>query len=399
MKAVLLIFALGFATAAHATDVVRAEVILIRHGVRSPTKPGETYAAYAHGEWPAWPVAPGMLTAHGSEGMRAIGERWRSELDKEGLAASSCDSSASPVVIGDSTPRNRESSAALVRGLAPGCKAGYLATRGDENNALFHYRKDDDDDGATNQAPAHDALRALQSLLLDCHADHCAEVAQQEGRKLLPVEPGAAMKLAGTLSENLMLAYAEGMPMSSVAFGRGNRDLLGRLIELHNAQFAAGKKALPAASLAGSNLAAHILATLQVAAGDKPVVAPLIAGGHGAVVLVGHDTNLANIAGVFGLDWHDAARPDDYPPGGALSFTLVERQGHEFVLVRQMMPSMDALRANRYDGMVRRPVRVQGCAVPGECPLQVFVNAAGKRLDHDRIDAALPAMNLQSVVP
>ncbi|KAF1007303.1 MAG: Periplasmic AppA protein [Luteibacter sp.] len=399
MRAALLLLALGVATAAHAGDVVRAEVVLIRHGVRSPTKPAETYAAYARGTWPAWSVAPGMLTAHGKDGMRAIGARWRTELVADGALASACPDADRVVVIGDSTPRNRESSEAFSEGLAPGCHLGYLATAGDENNALFHYRKDDDDDAPSTSAQAHAALTALQSLLLDCGALDCASVAKKDGKKLLPEAPAEAMKLAGTLSENLMLAYAEGLPMSAVAFGRGDRSTLERLILLHNAQFAAGKKAMPAAARAGSNLAAHILGTLQAAAGDKPSVAPLLATGRGVVVLVGHDTNLANIAGVFGLDWHDAARPDDYSPGGALSFTLVERDGHPFVLVRQLMPSMDDLRANRYEGMKRGPVHVAGCPTMGECPLDTLVTEARKRLDANRIDNALPSMAKQASMP
>ena len=399
MKGVLLLLALGCATVAHASDIVRAEVVLIRHGVRSPTKPADTYAAYARGAWPAWPVAPGMLTDHGKAGMRAIGARWRRELLAEGSLAAACPNANRLAVIGDSTPRNRESSVALIEGLAPGCHVGYLAMRGDENNALFHYAKDDDSDSPSLPAQAHDALDTLQSLLLDCDATTCAEIAAKEGKKRLPEAPGDAMKLAGTLSENLMLAYAEGLPMSAVAFGRGDRPMLERLIALHNAQFAAGKKSMPAAAQAGSNLAAHILATLQAAAGDTPVAAPLLATDRGVAILVGHDTNLANIAGVFGLDWHDDTRPDDYPPGGALSFTLVERDGHPIVLVRQMMPSMGALRANRYDGMKRRPVRIAGCSTIGECPLGIFVAEVRKRLDATRIDQALPAMSIQTNAP
>jgi 4-phytase/acid phosphatase len=40
------------------------------------------------------------------------------------------------------------------------------------------------------------------------------------------------------------------------------------------------------------------------------------------VVLVGHDTNLANIAGMLNLNWVIDGRRDDTPPGGALIFEL-----------------------------------------------------------------------------
>jgi 4-phytase/acid phosphatase len=40
------------------------------------------------------------------------------------------------------------------------------------------------------------------------------------------------------------------------------------------------------------------------------------------VVLVGHDTNLANMAGMLNLNWIIDGRRDDTPPGGALVFEL-----------------------------------------------------------------------------
>lgn len=367
----------------------------MRHGVRSPTKPAATYADYANAAWPEWPVAPGMLTAHGHDGMRGIGSRLRELFIADGTLGTSCPDASALTVIGDSTPRNRESSAAVADGLAPGCGLGFVATDGSSNNALFHYRKDDDDDdgAAMTQPPA--ALADLQSLLLGCGQEPCATVAQRDGKRLLPADVDKAMKLAGTLSENLMLAYAEGMPMASVAFGRGDVTLLGRLITLHNAQFAASKKAMPAASRAASNVVAHIAATFDAALGKQPSVEPLSASKHGVVILVGHDTNLANVAGVLGLDWHDPRRPDDYPPGGALVFSLVKHAGHDVIRVRRLMPSMDELRDNRFDGMRAEPVHVDGCHVAGECTLAEFTALTKHGMDTRRVDEKLPAMTLQ----
>ena len=375
----------------------------MRHGVRSPTKPAETYAAYASGDWPAWPVAPGILTPHGHQGMIAIGGRLRRLFVDDGVLTGSCPRGSSFVVIGDSTPRNRESAAALVAGLAPGCPGAFLAMEGAANNPLFHFVKDagtgkaddDDDDGATTTLPPPPALAELQGVLLGCTPAGCADVASQQQKKLLldrPDHVAKAMKLAGTLSENLMLAYAEGMPMQAVAFGRADVAVLGRLITLHNAQFASTKKAMPAAANAGSNLVAHIAATLDAASGVRPSVAPLSASGRGIVVLVGHDTNLANVAGVLGLDWHDALTPDDYPPGGALVFSLVHRGNKDLIRIRSLMPSMDALRNNRFDDVAAKPVRVQGCGNVGECTVGEFDALVRKAVDPARVDASLPAM-------
>lgn len=402
MKAAL---ALIFAAAAmlpplaQAKDRVELEIVLMRHGIRSPTKPGSTYVDYANAAWPEWPVAPGMLTAHGHDGMRAIGARLRGEFMTDGLLSSACPDDASFVVIGDSTPRNRESSVALREGLTPGCGTGYLAMDGSTNNPLFHYRKEDDDDTApptVGTPPA--ALAELQSLLLGCKADTCADVARRDGKKPLLASTDAlpaAMKLAGTLSENLMLAYVEGMPMDKVAFGRGDADLPGRLITLHNDQFAATKKAKPAASLAGSNLVAHIVATLDAARGAATKVAPLSAVRRGVIVLVGHDTNLANVAGVLGLEWHDAARPDDYPPGGALIFSVVAHGSEHAIHVDTLMPTMAQLRTGRFEDMRRAPVRIAGCHDLGRCTPEEFSAIARRGIDGARLDPQLPAMSAQ----
>lgn len=379
------------------------DVLLMRHGVRSPTKPAATYAAYAIGDWPTWPVAPGILTPHGHEGMTAIGGRVRRLLLDDGVMTSACPQSASFVVIGDTTPRNRESSAAFLNGVTPGCRSSFLAMAGEANNALFHFVKDagngksddDEDDGGAAAVSPPPALAELQTVLLGCTPADCAAVAAREQKKLVlegPDRMAKAMKLAGTLSENLMLAYVEGMPMNTVAFGRADVAVLGRLISLHNAQFAATKKSMPAATNAGSNLVAHIVASLDAAHGAQPGVAPLSTAGRGVVVLVGHDTNLANVAGVLGLDWHDPLAPDDYPPGGTLVFSLVHRGNTDIVRIRSLMPSMDALRANRFDGTKAKPVRVQGCRKVGECTMDEFDALARKAVDPTRVSAALPAM-------
>lgn len=373
--------------------------------MRSPTKPAETYAAYAQGEWPTWPVGPGILTPHGHDGMTAIGARLGKLLRADGVLGESCPAAASLMVIGDSTPRNRESAGALVDGLTPDCHGTYLAMEGAASNPLFHFvtgagKGDDDDDGDSPAASPPPALAELQGVLLGCAADACAGVATGQHKKLLLESPeriAKAMKLAGTLSENLMLAYAEGMPMAAVAFGRADVAVLGRLITLHNAQFATTKKSMPAAANAGSNLVAHIVASFDAARGAKAAVAPFARSGRGAVILVGHDTNLANIAGVLGLDWHDPLKPDDYPPGGALVFSLVHRNGNDIILVRSLMPSMDNLRTNRFDDVEAKPVHVQGCRAVGECTLNEFTALAHKGIDPARTEAALPAMTAQGM--
>ncbi len=381
--------ALGYAAP---VEHVRLEVVLMRHGVRSPTSAPEKLGVYASQAWPAWPVAPGILTPHGEEGMRALGESYRKRLVTEGVLAKACATPAGLDVIGDSTPRNRASAKALVAGLAPGCGLAFRGLPAGTNNPLFHYGKgdDDDSDAAAPASPVPPALAELQQVMLGCNDVACLAAARDNGKKPLD------MKSAGSLSENLMLSYVQGMPLADVGWGRADVASIGRLITLHNAQFAASKKSQPAASRAGSNLMAHILATLENAAGKKPGVEVLTPSSTRVLVLVGHDTNLANVAGVLGVDWHETDRPDDYPPGGALVFDLVEQAGRYVVRTRTLMPTLDDLRHNRFDALTARPVSMSGCGKPTECTLDEFSHRIERSLDASRIDATVPAMAPQT---
>jgi 4-phytase/acid phosphatase len=381
---------------------IKLEIVLMRHGVRSPTAAPEKLDVYASGSWPAWPVAPGMLTSHGEQGMFALGKHYRQRLIAQGIWSGQCPTDAAVQVIADSTPRNQDSAAQFIGGMAPDCKAGYRGLPSDEKNQLFHYvakggsDKDDDDATAVATAPLPPAMAELQRVLLGCNDDACLAAAQANGKQTLLEKGNAkAIKTAGSLSENIMLSYVQGMPSGDVGWGRADLPTLGRLITLHNAEFGLTKKSLPAATRAGSNLMAHILATLNSAARRKGTVQALAPTGTRAIVLIGHDTNLANIAGVLGVDWHDADRPDDYPPGGALVFDLVEDHGHYGVRTHVLMPSMDALRNNDFDaadGIVQRTVSLAGCKQAAVCTLDEFTASVNRRIDAAYVDQAVPVM-------
>ncbi|WP_157971437.1 histidine-type phosphatase [Dyella sp. C9] len=396
--------ATGFAQAA---DTPVARIVVLRHGVRSPTGSPAELAPYANRPWVAWPVAPGMLTEHGEQGLVALGRRYRALFARDGLWSGSCQTRDQIEVIADSTPRNRASGAALLHGLSPDCPGSYLAQEPTQANPLFHFAEKNggkDDDGAapipTEWPPA--ALTELQSLLLGCQGEACMADARAHQRKLL-LDPAhdddatraRALKQAGSLSENLMLEYAQGFPPPQVAWGAGDNATIGRLITLHNAQFALAKKSMPAAAQAGSNLLAHILATLQQAAGATPNVAPLVPRKVRAVLLVAHDTNLANLGGLLDIDWHDARQPDDYPPGGALVFDLLRtRQGYA-VRISSWMPTLEALRQadlRADDSLVQHTLRLPPCADRDACPLADVAHWLSQRMDRAFVDPSTPAM-------
>ncbi len=359
------------------------QIILIRHGIRSPTKPPETLAVYSSEAWPTWPVAPGQLTPHGTQLMRALGVWHRQDLAAAGIKLDGCDSNLK--LIADSTQRNRDSAAAMIDTLMPGCHSSYYAFTPDHEDPLFQGSGGADDDTSTPTAiPALPmaALVELQQVLLGCHDDPCLAKARVDGKKLLLGEkPVATLKSAGTLSENLMLEYVQGFPMTQVGWGRLDAAGVGSIITLHNAQFALTKKAPPVASARGGNMLAHIAATFATAAGQTSPLPALAPADTKALVLVGHDTDLASQAGLLGLDWDSALQPDDYPPGGALIYQLVQSRGHYAVRLRIALPTLAALRAadlSDAKAMHVLPLRIKSCGNAESCPLANFQKLVAK---------------------
>ncbi|HEY9131987.1 MAG TPA: histidine-type phosphatase [Dyella sp.] len=387
---------------AASAGTLKLEVVLVRHGVRSPTSAPEALGKYSRQPWPEWPVAPGVLTEHGAQGMQSLGARYRERYASSGLWNGRCDTVADILIVADSTPRNRDSAAAFGRGLGGDCALGYLAREQGQDNRLFHFqRKDGDDDDAATWPKTPAQLELLQEVLLGCRGETCRKGAEIAGTKLLldgSVAPEAlakAMKTAGSLSENLMLEYAQGMPLDRVAWGRGGAATIGQLIQLHNLQFAASKKPLAQAQRSASNLLAHIVATLEAAAGRQGDVQPLADASMRAVILVGHDTNLAQVSGLLGTQWHSAAQPDDYPPGGAMVFQLWEDKGHYTVRVHALLPTLQGLReANlaRADSLIDMPLAFGPCAAAKSCSLEAFVQWTSGRILPAAVEAAIPAM-------
>ncbi|GGA49361.1 histidine-type phosphatase [Dyella nitratireducens] len=361
---------------AHATfgaaHVVQ-EVVLVRHGIRSPTAGPEELAVYASQAWPAWDVAPGQLTEHGVALMRSWGVWYRQRLTSEGLTLT-CDNLR---VVADSTPRNRDSAAALMHGLAPDCASGYDALAADQTDPLFHgigKEKKAPDDGSP--AFSSSAMTTLQNVLLGCTDRACLEQAKSQGKKVPLLEPPAkALKQAGTLSENLMLEYVQGMPPAQVGWGRADASAVAQMITLHNDAFAFSAKVPDAAAARGGNMLAHIAATLRAAAHAKSDLPTLASRHQRSIILVGHDTDLASAAGLLQLDWHNATQTDDYPPAGALIYQLVERDGQYTVRLFVAQPTLAALRNGNVEhstAEVVTPLRLPACDRQLECPLARF---------------------------
>jgi 4-phytase / acid phosphatase len=68
----------GPKTAVSDDDQIQAVIVLARHGVRAPIESETRSSAYNAQPWPSWPVAAGVLTSHGTQALKLLGEYYRS---------------------------------------------------------------------------------------------------------------------------------------------------------------------------------------------------------------------------------------------------------------------------------------------------------------------------------
>jgi 4-phytase/acid phosphatase len=373
-------------------------VIVSRHGVRSPTGKTELLNHYSAQQWPAWSVPPGNLTAHGAQLMTLFGAYDRELLASQGLlAASGCEDAAKIRIVADSDQRTRETGRALVEGLAPGCAIEVIAQPEGTPDPLFHSLSAGVGHadkllataaisgriGSNPQSLAEayrPQLKALEEVLLGCKSGaDCAAAAQHLSLFDIPssIAPGTGdhlvdlrtpLSLASTMTENLLLEYAEGLDAANVGWGRVDLAKLRELLQLHEASEEIERRTATIARIQSSNLLAHIIDSMRQAVEAKPVAGALTKAGDRVLILVGHDTNLSNIAGALGLDWIVDGRRNDTPPGGALAFELWKKRGTSEYSVRTYYTAqtLDQMRTAAPLSLQippdRAPVFVPGCS-------------------------------------
>jgi 4-phytase / acid phosphatase len=336
-------------------------VIVSRHGVRSPTASPAQLNQYSIQPWPTWDVPPGHLTAHGAKLMSIFGAYYRAYFAQQGLfSTTGCADAARVSFYSDSDQRTVETGKSIAEGMFPGCSVKerseqHALAEGDPD-PLFHSvsagvgHPDHDRAAASiagrigeNPAGLSEAYRPqlenLQRILLGCPpAVRCPSPGHEPGKLLLAIpaslergngdhlaELKGPLSTASTLAENFLLEYTNGLPMDQVGWGRVDLAGLKDLMTLHTAASDLTRRTSYLATAQASTALAHILDTLRQAVSGQAVVGALGKPGDRAVVLTGHDTNIANIAGMLNLNWMLDSRRDDTPPGGALIFELRQR--------------------------------------------------------------------------
>lgn len=340
-------------------------VMLMRHGVRPPTKAKVTPDGMADKPWPTWTVDFGELTPHGYDGVKLVGQWDHAHWVQRGLLpAQGCPGAGEIEVAASSKSRTQATARALVEGMWADCKVAITFPDNPEADVEFHPI----DAGAMPMDP-DEAYRAVQALappggmqqevhnraalfaLLNkalgcCSPAFCKTQGKGDGCQMSQMAPGIVRNeddrpdvgdpfgLASTVSQTFLLEYLEGMPMQDVAWGRLSREEIETLLEFHSIKFYYEGRAPYVAARAASPLASRMLKAMEQ--------------GSRLTVLVGHDTNIADLGGFLDLHWTVPGYPrDDPPPGGAIGFeVLSDAKGERFVRAfyrSQTMPQVREL--------------------------------------------------------
>ncbi len=345
-------------------DELKFVVVISRHGVRSPTGKLDQLNRYSRQPWPAWSVSPGYLTEHGYKLMTQFGSYDRELWGKQGLfSVDGCEDAKHITIIADSDQRTRETGKALAAGIAPGCTIDVHALPEGTPDPLFHSLEagigNPDKLLATaairgrigpnpqELATAYRSqLEALEDVLRGCASEpDCGPAGKAEslfdvassigpGKSDHLVELRSPLGIASTMTENFLLEYTEGMKASDVGWGRVDGQKLRALLQLHSASEDIERRTGYIARVQSSNMLSHLLKSMEQAVSGQPVQGALSRPEDRVLLLVGHDTNVSNIAGALGLNWLIDGRRDDTPPGGALIFELWKKHGSAEYSVR-----------------------------------------------------------------
>ena len=390
---------------------LRYAAIVIRHGVRSPTWTTDRLRQWSAEPWPSFDVAPGELTPRGRVLITLLGSYYRQWFAREGLLEDGCRDAARVYIWADTDQRTVETGRALAESVLPGCAPTVHRFDGGEDPlfdpiaaGVVHpnpatLAADMRGRLAQQRAAIESGLRprldALQRVLTgDGRADHTLA---EQGLTLGVSESANGADLTGplstasTMSENLLLEYANGFSGHDLGWGRLDETALAAVLELHG-QYADLTRRTPAIAKArSSTLLARVHASLAQAVTGRTVNGALGTPSDRALIVSGHDTNLSNLSGMLDLTWRlPGYQQDETPPGGALVVTLWNDPGSNMPIVRlaYVAQTLSQMRSTTPLSLSHPPasadVHVPACRAEerdGGCPWPVFNRIVAGAID------------------
>lgn len=387
-----------------AAPQLKSVVILSRHGVRSPTWDLKRLNEYSAQPWPDFGVPPGELTPHGRELIKILGSYYRQWLGGERLLSrNGCQDAKRVYIWADTDQRTLETGRAFAEAIVPGCGLSiHSLPEGRQDPVFSGARRPDPQiaaeavrkrigDPAALLAEHREELDTLQFILTQGKDAPKQLMGRTESIAVVPRGDGLELQgpfaTASTISENLLLEYANGIQGAQLGWGRLTTENLYRVLALHRVYADLMRRTQYLARVRGSNLMAQVLASLEQGRSGKPVPGALGAPETSLTILSGHDTNLTNIAGMLDLSWSlPGYQPDETPPGSALIFSLWHERENYFVRVEFVASSLDQMHNASPLTMATPPLRqrvsILGCATP-DCPWAGFRTAVQRSLAND----------------
>jgi 4-phytase/acid phosphatase len=355
------------------TEHLKFALVLSRHGVRAPTWTNERLDEYARDPWPKWDVAPGLLTPHGRQLMTEFGTYYRQSFATRGLLRpDGCADANRLYIYTDSDQRTIETGHGLADGLLPGCRTTIHSLEEGQPDQLFHpadkLAKADSKLAAAALAGRIGGdplaltsaylsqLQQMKKLLFDCDDPSCSVAGKKDllainatlspGKSDHLVEMKGPLATAATFAENLQLEYLQGMTGAQFGWGHADEATMRNLMTLHLAGSDIVQRTPYIARVQASNLLSHITSTLQQAVEHHAVPGAIGPPQDKVVFLVGHDTNIANVAALLDLHWLiNGYQRDDAVPGGALAFELWQNaSGADEIRVSYIAQTPDQMR-------------------------------------------------------
>lgn len=388
--ALLLASAPAFAQALQVERVA----ILMRHGVRPPTKDPAMPAGSAREAWPKWGVPPGHLTERGAQAVTLAGRADRAALGSL-VPTGTCPAVGAISLYSDSDQRTIATGDAWAAGFAPGCTIPNAHRPERETDPAFNAIEAGivDYDPAAADAAVRAALppggvaaveaseRAhldrLDAILCGHPDDTCSITRRPSG--IAPTAPHERPKLTGALDRGstaaqiLLLEYADGKPLAEVGWGRATAADIAAVGSLHATEFALLARPRYIAERNIAPLAACLRDGLKPSATGPRVT-----------MIVGHDTDIANLGGLLGLHWQiPGFATDDPAPGGAIVLSLLrDGKGERFVRADYRAQPLEAIRALTPE-VTTVPLAIEGCGKRTDrlCPARTFDRLIGAAAD------------------
>jgi 4-phytase/acid phosphatase len=364
-------------------------VLMMRHGVRPPTKAQPMPVGVASDVWPSWPVNPGWLTPHGTQAVREVAAWDGARVRKLGLLpARGCPSKDAVRVVADSDQRTIATADAWLAGAAPGCGIANEHKAQGEPDPIFNAIEeklapfdpavaDKVVAGAIGPGGIGAIEKANRPLLARLDKILCGKAASACGVGHEPsiVEPaavdkrpglGGALDRASTAAQILLLEYADGKPMSDVGWGRATAADVMAFSAFHALEF---RLLARPAYVARANLA-----------GLLSIIKSGLEGPARVTMIAGHDTNVANLGGLLGIHWQvPGLAADDPSPGGAIVIErLSDKAGKHYVRALYRSQTLEQIRAAgppAANAPYRAVLPIPGCTalgVRGLCTLADF---------------------------